>query len=74
MAIAPRLPEVPIPAPVQPYRALLIKYNLTARVWRPLIAASRRRHLRLRPSLASLPLLDASPTTPCASAYISAGV
>lgn len=53
---------------------LLIKYNLTARVWRPLIAASRRRHLRLRPSLANLPLLDSSRATPCASAYLSAGV
>jgi hypothetical protein len=31
---------------------LLIRYNLTARVWRPLIEITRRRHVRFRRRLA----------------------
>jgi len=50
----------------------LIKYRLTAAVWRPLIEHSRRRHLRLRPHLETLGVGGAPPAR--ASQYLSAGV
>jgi radical SAM superfamily enzyme YgiQ (UPF0313 family) len=49
---------------------LLIKYRLTAAVWRPLIEHSRRRHLKLRPRLDAL---DADRPAR-ARQYVSAGV
>ncbi len=53
---------------------LLIRQRLTARVWRPLIDASRRRHLRLRPQLESMSLAAGSLESPRAGAVVSAGV
>jgi hypothetical protein len=50
---------------------LLIKYRLTAAVWRPLIEQSRRRHLKLRPHLEALGV-DDDPVR--ARQYVSAGV
>jgi radical SAM superfamily enzyme YgiQ (UPF0313 family) len=52
----------------------LIKHRLTARVWRPLIDHSRRRHLRLRPRLELLSLHDESLESARASHCVSAGV
>jgi hypothetical protein len=51
---------------------LLIRYRLTAAVWRPLIEHSRRRHLRLRPHLAALGTSDEAAAR--ASHCVSAGV
>jgi hypothetical protein len=47
---------------------LLIRYRLTALVWRPLIELSRRRHLRFRRRLEARKGIDAP------RAVISAGV
>lgn len=49
----------------------LIRYRLTATVWQPLIECSRRRHLKFRKKLASMP--DTS-SIPKAMSPISAGV
>jgi radical SAM superfamily enzyme YgiQ (UPF0313 family) len=48
---------------------LLIRHNLTARVWRPLLELSRRRHLRFRERL-----LAEKPAPLRAAAILSAGV
>ena len=53
---------------------LLIKYRLTAAVWRPLIDQSRRRHLRIRARLAATSLLDEIAGSTRASHCVSAGV
>ncbi len=53
---------------------LLIKHQLTAAVWRPLIEHSRRRHLKLRPRLESQPLTDDRARDPRASHCVSPGV
>jgi radical SAM superfamily enzyme YgiQ (UPF0313 family) len=50
---------------------LLIRHRLTARVWLPLVEATRRRHLRFRRRLASR--LTAS-SSPRAAAVVPAGV
>lgn len=49
---------------------LLIRYRLTARLWRPLVEATRRRHLRYRRRLAGR--CEARPQ--CAGAVVAAGV
>lgn len=41
-----------------PLWRLLIRHRLTARVWRPLVEATRRRHLRFRKSLAGRTVPD----------------
>ncbi len=48
---------------------LLIKYRLTALVWRPLVEWTRRRHVRFRRRLARA---EASAATP--AAIVSPGV
>ena len=54
---------------------LLIKQRLTGAVWRPLIEHSRRRHLRLRPTLEALDAADAAEQGAArASQYVSPGV
>jgi hypothetical protein len=52
----------------------LIKHRLTAKVWRPLIEHSRRRHLQLRPKLEALSLVDESIGAARASQCVSPGV
>jgi radical SAM superfamily enzyme YgiQ (UPF0313 family) len=51
---------------------LLIKYRLTATVWRPLVAHARRRHLTYRARLAALTEHDTRDVR--ATSYVSAGV
>jgi radical SAM superfamily enzyme YgiQ (UPF0313 family) len=51
---------------------LLIKYRLTAAVWRPLIEHSRRRHLKFRQQLRAPDPSDGRPTR--STQYLSAGV
>ncbi|MEM7613231.1 MAG: radical SAM protein [Pseudomonadota bacterium] len=51
---------------------LLIRYRLTARVWRPLVEHSRKRHLVHRQRLAACDMADLSAGTP--SQYIGPGV
>jgi len=53
---------------------VLIRQRLTARIWRPLIDASRRRHLKFRRRLAEMQ--DDSDESPClrAESLVSAGV
>jgi hypothetical protein len=51
---------------------LLIKHGLTAKVWRPLIEHSRRRHLKLRPRLESIDADDVASVR--ASQCVSPGV
>jgi radical SAM superfamily enzyme YgiQ (UPF0313 family) len=46
---------------------LLVKHNLTHRVWRPLVEISRRRHVRHRQALARHPLATAAPPAPAAA-------
>lgn len=59
---------------------LLIKHRLVKTVWSPLIALTRRRHLKFRKRLAAQPLLPASATRNAAEeelrceTFISAGV
>jgi hypothetical protein len=48
---------------------LLIRHRLTGRLWRPLVEASRRRHLRFRRRLAARPAGALR-----ASSVVSAGV
>jgi hypothetical protein len=50
---------------------VLIRHRLVARVWRPLVEATRRRHLRFRRRLALAPPLVPVGT---AAAVVSAGV
>jgi radical SAM superfamily enzyme YgiQ (UPF0313 family) len=49
---------------------LLIKYQMTARVWRPLVELTRRRHLRFRRRLARQDMADVGSS----SSVVSAGV
>ena len=54
---------------------LLIKYRLTAMVWRPLVELTRRRHLRFRKRLARQPLGGGDQRNPgISSSVVSAGV
>lgn len=49
---------------------LLIRFRLTAAVWRPLIEVARRRHLQFRKKLA----LQECPRNQSVGALVSAGV
>jgi hypothetical protein len=49
---------------------LLIRHRLTATVWRPLVEATRRRHLRFRERLAAQPI----PTLGPAASLLAPGV
>jgi radical SAM superfamily enzyme YgiQ (UPF0313 family) len=53
---------------------LLIRHRLVARVWRPLVEATRRRHLRFRERLARQRPLDVAPGSRRAASVVSAGV
>jgi hypothetical protein len=58
---------------------ILIRHGLTARVWRPLVEFTRRRHLRFRAGLSRRPtrvhLADAiAPDPRIAASLVSAGV
>lgn len=67
-AVAPYLAMSYLYKRANPLWALLIRQRLTARVWRPLVGISRRRHLRFRARLAAK-------NQPCrAEVVLSAGV
>ncbi|MEO1972806.1 MAG: hypothetical protein ABGX07_14700 [Pirellulaceae bacterium] len=70
MRVAPKLDSSLGQRPMRRRHALLIRHRLTARIWRPLVEFTRRRHLRFRRRLE----LDENVSTGRSSTVISAGV
>ncbi len=77
-AVAPYLAMSILYKRANPLWSLLIRHRLVSRVWRPLVEASRRRHLRLRKALSEKgprPVPEARPQgfSPTPSADLQAG-
>ena len=67
-AVAPYLAMSVLYKRANPLWRFLIRHRLAARVWRPLVEATRRRHLRFRRKLAEAPSAFPCGCVPTASA------